>query len=103
MDGHAAERAGSVLADIATTLEHNLSRGLRDPSRFEGRAQNRQVDPRNLPAFRAFVEREAQGLLERVDDWLASHESETTTEGAATVRLGVGVYAIQDQMTGDTP
>jgi hypothetical protein len=103
MDGHAAERAGSVLADIATTLEHNLSRGLRDPSRFEGRAQSRQVDPRNLPAFRAFVEREAQGLLERVDEWLASHEAETTTEGAAMVRLGVGVYAIQDQMTGDTP
>jgi len=103
MDGHAAERAGSVLSDIATTLEHNLSRGPRDPSRFEGRAQNRQVDPRNLPAFRAFVEREAQGLLERVDDWLASHESESTTEGAATVRLGVGVYAIQDQMTGDMP
>jgi hypothetical protein len=103
MDGHAVERAGSVLADIATTVEHNLSRGPRDPSRFEGRAQSRHVDPRNLPAFRAFVEREAQGLLERVDDWLASHEAGATTDGAATVRLGVGVYAIQDQMTGDKP
>jgi hypothetical protein len=103
MDGHAVERAGSVLADIATTVEHNLSRGPSDPSRFEGRAQSRHVDPRNLPAFRAFVEREAQGLLERVDDWLASHEAGATTEGAATVRLGVGVYAIQDEMTGDTP
>jgi hypothetical protein len=103
MDGHAVERAGSVLADIATTIEHNLSRGPRDPSRFEGRAQSRHVDPRNLPAFRAFVEREAQGLLERVDDWLASHEAGATTEEAATVRLGVGVYAIQEQMTGDRP
>ena len=103
MDGHAVERAGSVLADIATTVEHNLSRGPRDPSRFEGRAQSRHVDPRNLPAFRAFVEREAQGLLERVDDWLASHEAGATTDGAATVRLGVGVYQIQDEMTGDKP
>jgi hypothetical protein len=103
MDAQAVERAGSVLADIATTVEHNLSRGLRDQSRFEGRAQSRHVDPRNLPAFRAFVEREAQGLLERVDDWLASHEAGPTTEGAATVRLGVGVYAIQDETTGDTP
>jgi len=103
MDAQAVERAGSVLADIATTVEHNLSRGLRDQSRFEGRAQSRHVDPRNLPAFRAFVEREAQGLLERVDDWLASHEAGPTTEAGARVRLGVGVYAIQDETTGDTP
>ena len=101
MDGHAVERAGSVLADIATTIEHNLSRGERDPSRFEGRAQNRYVDPRHLPAFRAFVEREAQGMLERVDDWLATHESESAA-GAATVRLGVGVYAIHDTTTGES-
>jgi hypothetical protein len=103
MDGQAVERAGSVLADIATTVEHNLSRGPRDPSRFEGRAQNRHVDPRNLPAFRAFVEREAQGLLERVDDWLASHEAGATTGAGARARLGVGVYMIQDETTGDTP
>ncbi|MCM2311395.1 MAG: DUF6502 family protein [Steroidobacteraceae bacterium] len=100
MDGHAVERAGSVLADIATTIEHNLSRGERDPARFEGRAQNRHIDPRHLPAFRAFVEREAQGMLERVDDWLATHESESVA-GAATLRLGLGVYAIHDTTTGE--
>lgn len=103
MDRQAVERAGSVLADLATNLEYNLSRRPRDPSRFEGRAQNRYVDPRSLPAFRAFVEREAQGLLERVDDWLASHEADPTTAGSTSVRLGVGVYAIQDDSTGETP
>jgi hypothetical protein len=101
MDGLAVERAGSVLADIATTIEHNLSRGERDPARFEGRAQNRCVDPRHLPAFRAFVEREAQGMLERVDDWLATHEADSAT-GAATLRLGVGIYAINDTTTGES-
>jgi hypothetical protein len=99
MDGHAVERSGSVLADMAATVEHNLSRGEREPARFEGRAQNRQIDPRHLPAFRAFVEREAQGLLERVDDWLATHEADPS-DGAATLRLGVGVYAIHDSTTG---
>lgn len=96
MDGHAVERAGSVLADLATTIEYNLSRDAREPSRFEGRAQNRRVDRRSLPAFRAFVEREAQGLLERVDDWLAANEVDAAVEGARPVRLGVGVYAIND-------
>lgn len=100
MDGRAVERAGSVLADVATTMEHNLSRAERDPSRFEGRAQNRNIDPRHLPAFRAFVEREAQGLLERVDDWLTTHEAEANA-GAQSLRLGVGVYAIHDLQTGE--
>ena len=103
MDRQAVERAGSVLADLGTNLEYNLSRRPTDPSRFEGRAQNRHVDPRSLPAFRAFIEREAQGLLERVDDWLASHETDPTTAGSTSVRLGVGVYAIQDDSTGVTP
>ena len=100
MDARAVERSGSVLADLAATLEHNLSRGARAPSRFEGRAQNRHIDPRHLPAFRAFVEREAQGFLERVDDWLSTHESQPA-DGAATLRLGVGVYAIHESTDGE--
>jgi hypothetical protein len=38
-----------------------------------------------------------------VDDWLASHEADPTTAGSTSVRLGVGVYAIQDDSTGETP
>jgi hypothetical protein len=99
MDGRAVERSGSVLADLATTIEHNLSRRPSEPSRFEGRAQSHCVDTRHLPAFRAYVEREAQAMLERVDDWLAAHEA---AAGGAAVRLGVGVYAIQDMTSGDS-
>jgi hypothetical protein len=98
MDGRAVERSGSVLADLATTVEHNLSREPDEPSRFEGRAQNRHIDPRQLPAFRAFVEREAQAMLERVDDWLSTHEAQA---GEASLRLGIGVYAIHDTTPGD--
>ncbi len=100
MDGRAVERSGSVLADLATTIEHNLSRQSDEPSRFEGRAQNRSIDPRHLPAFRAFVEREAQAMLERVDDWLNTHEAPA---GEAGLRLGIGVYAIHDAIPGDSP
>lgn len=98
MDGRAVERAGSVLADLATTLEHNLTRNPREPSRFEGRAQNRHIDPRHLPAFRAYVEREAQAMLERVDDWLTAHEA---SDGESSIRLGIGVYAIHDTKSGE--
>lgn len=100
MDGHAVERAGHVLADLAGTIEHNLSRAATEPSRFEGRAQNRHIDPRHLPAFRAFVEREAQAFLERCDEWLTAHEA---AKGSDTprMRLGVGAYAIQNETTGE--
>jgi hypothetical protein len=102
MDGKSVERAGSVLADIVATVEHNLSRSAGEPARFEGRAQNRYVDPRNLPAFRAFLEREGQGFLERVDDWLTAHEVPAHAAGdAPRLRLGVGIYAINDSTPGD--
>ncbi|MFO1406368.1 MAG: DUF6502 family protein [Steroidobacteraceae bacterium] len=97
MDARAVERSGSVLADLVATVEHNLARGERESARFEGRAQNRRIDPRHLPAWRAFMEREAQGFLERVDEWLSTHEA---TDDVAGIRLGAGVYAIQDSKTG---
>ncbi len=102
MDGQAVERAGAVIADLATTVEHNLTRDATEPPRFEGRAQNRHVDPRQLPAFRAFMERESQAFLERCDEWLSAHEAQQV-DGApvATLRLGVGVFAIQERMVGE--
>jgi len=100
MDGQAVERAGHVLADLTTTLEYNLSRDASAPSRFEGRAQNRCVAPEHLPAFRAFMEREAQGFLERCDEWLSSHEAAPGAEGPS-MRLGAGVYMIQERLTGE--
>ena len=104
MDGQAVERAGAVIADLAATVEHNLSRDVAEPPRFEGRAQNRHVDPRQLPAFRAFMEREGQAFLERCDEWLSAHEAQPG-EGTpvATLRLGAGVFAIQERTVGDQP
>jgi Family of unknown function (DUF6502) len=102
MDGQAVERAGAVIADLATTVEHNLSREAGEPPRFEGRAQNRHIDPRQLPAFRAFMEREGQAFLERCDEWLSAHEMPPDQSTAATtLRLGVGVYAIQERVAGE--
>jgi Family of unknown function (DUF6502) len=102
MDGQAVERAGAVIADLATTVEHNLSRKADEPSRFEGRAQNRHIDPRHLPAFRAFMEREGQAFLERCDEWLSAHETPPGDAAATnTLRLGVGVFAIQERVVGE--
>jgi hypothetical protein len=102
MDGQAVERAGAVVADLVTTVEHNLSRDAGEPPRFEGRAQNRHIDPRQLPAFRAFMEREGQAFLERCDEWLSAHEAQPGAGATtATLRLGAGVYLIQERTVGE--
>jgi hypothetical protein len=86
---------GSVLQDVGTTLQHNLMRKESEPPRFERRALNLSIDPRARREFEAFLAVEGQAFLERVDEWLASHQIEQgSAESKATVRLGVGVYEI---------
>jgi len=98
MDEQLIRLWGSVVADIAVTYEHNLSRSTKAPARFERAAVNERVAPTALPEFRRFLEQEGQGMLERIDAWLTEHQvkddgSTAPTEG---IRLGAGVYHIQD-------
>jgi hypothetical protein len=89
---------GSVLQDLGTTFEHNVSRGEADPPRFERRAISLRVNPRALPQFREMLEREGQAFLERIDEWIAAHEVGSSADESGTgIRLGVGVYHIQDK------
>ena len=63
---------GSVLHDLGTTFEHNISRDETDLPRFERRAISLRVDPKALPQFREMLEKEGQAFLERIDDWMIS-------------------------------
>lgn len=97
MDADAVLRAGSVLQDLGNTVDYNLVRQAGDPTRFEGRATDVTVRRADIASFRTFLEDEGQGLLERADEWLSRHEvSENERQRKKTVRLGIGVYQIQD-------
>lgn len=100
IDPAATRRTGSVLEDLARTLDHNLSRRPEQASRFEGRATNLRVAAAALPEFHEFLEKEGQALLEKIDDWLSRHE---TREGDNQdfVRLGAGLYTIMDSIDSD--
>jgi hypothetical protein len=89
---------GTVLADIATTYVHNLTRAGKTRARFERQAVSDRVAASALPEFRDFLNSEGQAFLERVDAWLTEHEvkDEAGKPGTGTIRLGVGVYHIQD-------
>jgi hypothetical protein len=98
-DPDAVLRAGSVLEDLGNTVAFNLEleKGGAQTSRFEGRATNANVRASSVKKFRAFIESEAQAFLERIDEWLAQHEkSADRSRPERRVRLGLGVYQIQD-------
>ena len=99
LDPDAVLRSGSVLEDLGNTTAHNLvcDQKAGEETRFEGRATSAIVRASSVKAFRAYLEGEAQGMLECADDWLAKHEkSPTSKRPERSVRLGVGVYQIQD-------
>jgi len=89
---------GTVLADVATTYVHNLTRNSRTPARFERAAVNDRIAASALPEFRKFLNAEGQEFLERLDAWLTAHEAREgkRKSDAETIRLGVGLYHIQD-------
>jgi hypothetical protein len=85
------------LADIATTSSHNLTRGPKEPSRFERAAVNDRIPVAAVKEFRIFLEQEGQAFLEKVDAWLSAHQVAATGQpDDELTRLGVGAYQIQD-------
>lgn len=89
--------AGHYIADLATSISYNSDLDNNEQSRFLGRAAETQVPVGAADEFREFLEEEGQAFLERVDAWLAGHQcsgDEATAD--ATVRMGVGVFQIQD-------
>jgi hypothetical protein len=98
MDERLVRLWGTVLADIAATYAHNLLREGRTPTRFERAAVNARVAASSLGEFRRFLEAEGQSFLERVDAWLTAHEvADSAAAGdGETLRLGAGLYHIQD-------
>jgi len=94
---------GSVLQDVGTTLEHNVMRKSSEHPRFERRALSLTIEHSALPEFEAFLAAEGQAFLERVDDWLAAHQADSSTPARAPLRLGVGVYQILDRAAKTAP
>ena len=63
--------------------------------KFERRASNMRVRAAAVPAFQAFLDKEGQEFLERVDAWLSANEADEDSE-ETTVRLGLGAYWIEE-------
>ena len=97
-DAEKVKVGAALLRDHADTVVHDLVRPAGAPARLARRAHNVRVDARALPDFQVFMEREGQAFLERVDDWLTAHEAPDDAQDRALVRVGAGVFQIQDDV-----
>jgi hypothetical protein len=98
MDEELLKLWGTVLADVAATGDHNLTRSSKEPARFERAAVNDRIPAKVVAEFRQFLNQEGQAFLERVDAWLTEHQvtPEQSQAGVQVTRLGAGAYHIQD-------
>jgi hypothetical protein len=88
---------GSTIRDLAATVGYNFTRPPKAVPMFERRALNLKVDPKHLHEFHAFLSKEGQEFLERIDDWLSAHTVSTENPEVSGIRIGAGVYQFQDK------
>jgi len=97
MDAHLIRLWGSVVADVARTYAHNMTRSGKTPPRFERAAVNDRIPVDAVPEFLEILNQEGQAFLERMDQWLTAHQTrDRSRSDTPSVRLGIGIYQVQD-------
>lgn len=90
---------GTDVADLITTIEHNIRFGTADP-RFQRKVMYQSIPIDALPAFRKLSATQAQRLLERLDAWLQEHDTDLPTDGPAPprARVGLGIHYFEEPL-----
>lgn len=90
---------GTDVADLVETIDHNMQHGADNP-RFQRKVMYHRIRTDALPAFRKLSTAQAQALLEKLDRWLAGHDSDTSREAAELPhsRVGVGIYYFEERL-----
>ena len=102
LDPDMLRQVGVALHDHGMTLAHNVDSERTEPPRFEGMASNPRVARRHIEDFREYLDARGQAFLEEIDAWLSEHRADKTESSSSeSVRLGAGVYLIQDETKGN--
>jgi len=95
---------GTDVADLVSTIDHNLQHGAADPF-FQRKVMYDNVPVEALQEFRLLSGSQAQALLEQLDKWLSQHDRDTHpgTQGTGQVRTGIGIYYFEESMPPQKP
>ena len=90
---------GADVADLISTIDHNLAHGAADPF-FQRKVMYDNLPVEALPEFRALSAERGQKLLERLDEWLATRDRDVTPQASGTgrVRAGIGIYYFEEKL-----
>lgn len=89
--------AAALIKDLVETTNNDVFQEKGNKARFVGKADNVQVRSKSVSEFREFLNIRGQAFLEEIDDWLTNHDATKNTEKSDCVRLGVGLFAIEDK------
>ncbi len=91
-------RLGTVMHDLAATLEFNLDPGRVGKARFERRVISDSVSDEAMTEFQELLEVQGQRFLESFDNWLTKHQQtddlslKLNKNKQSQRRTGVGIY-----------
>ena len=90
---------GADVADLITTIDHNLGQGAGDP-RFQRKVMYDNLPEEAISRFRALSAEQAQALLEKLDAWLSQHDRDMNPalKGTGRVRAGIGIYYFEEKL-----
>jgi len=95
---------GTDVADLVTTIDHNLQHSATDPF-FQRKVMYDNVPVEALQEFRRLGSSQAQALLEKLDKWLSQHDRDANpkTTGTGRIRTGIGIYYFEEDMKPQDP
>jgi len=87
--------AAARIEELFETMNNNVFPADNPAPRFGGFAANDTMAADMIPRYRDFLDKRGQEFLEEIDDWLADHAADDERGGKNLVRMGIGLYAIE--------
>lgn len=88
----------AFIRDLAETMNNNVFLSNSATPRFGRKAESVRLMSRDIGEFQEFLDTRGQAFLEEVDAWLTHHEANNDDDQCDFVRLGLGMFAIEEKL-----
>lgn len=94
------EILGIDAGQLITTFDHNLS-AEKDERRYQRKVSYNNLPIEAIAPFKKMVEKDAQALLVKFNNWLAENDRDSSpnVKGTGKVQAGVGIYYFEEKVS----